>query len=409
MVKETKFYDLLGVEPTADDSALKKAYRKLAMKYHPDKNPGAGEKFKEISMAYETLSNPDKRRLYDQAGEQGIKEGGSGGGGFGGSNPMDIFDMFFGGGDPFGRGGRSRGPRRTKNLVHQLSVSLEDMYNGTVRKLALQKNVICDSCDGVGGKAGAVQKCPNCRGTGMQVRIQQLGPGMMQQIQSMCQECHGEGERVDPKLRCKKCNGRKVNRERKILEVSVDKGMEDGQKVTFSGEGDQEPGLEPGDIIIVLDEKAHTLFKRNGSDLVMKMDISLTEALTGLRKTIKTLDDRTLVIQTVSGEVIKTGDLKQVQGEGMPQYRNPFEKGRLIIQFNVVFPNSLDPSMAQALAGILPPAEEPMVPDDHDEVDLNDFDPETDRQNQNHRHQYDDDDDGHGHGGHGPGVQCASQ
>jgi len=407
MVKETKFYDLLGVAPTADDNSLKKAYRKLAMKYHPDKNPEAGEKFKEISMAYEILSNPEKRRLYDQAGEQGIKEGGSGGGGFS-SNPMDIFDMFFGGGDPFGRGGGRRGPRRTKNLVHQLSVSLEDMYNGTVRKLALQKNVICDSCDGIGGKAGAVQKCPNCRGTGMQVRIQQLGPGMMQQIQSMCQECHGEGERVDPKLRCKKCNGRKVNRERKILEVSVDKGMEDGQKVTFSGEGDQEPGLEPGDIIIVLDEKAHSLYKRNGSDLVMKMDISLTEALTGLRKCIKTLDDRTLVIQTVRGEVIKPGDLKQVPGEGMPQYRNPFEKGRLIIQFNVVFPNNLEPSVAESLAGILPPAEEPMIPDDHDEVDLNDFDPETDRQNQNHRHQYDDDDEGHAHHG-GPGVQCASQ
>merc|ERR1719494_100147 len=138
-------------------------------------------------MAYEVLSNPEKRKLYDQAGEQGIKEGGSGGGGAG-MNPMDIFDMFFGGGgggDPFGRG-RQRGPRRTKNLVHQLSVSLEDMYNGTVRKLALQKNVICDGCEGIGGKPGAVQKCPNCRGTGMQVRIQQLGPGMMQQIQSMC-------------------------------------------------------------------------------------------------------------------------------------------------------------------------------------------------------------------------------
>merc|ERR1719230_917456 len=358
-------------------------------------------------MAYEILSNPEKRRLYDQAGEQGIKEGGSGGGGFS-SNPMDIFDMFFGGGDPFGRG-RQRGPRRTKNLMHQLSVSLEDMYNGTVRKLALQKIVICDGCDGLGGKAGAVQKCPTCRGSGMQVQIQQLGPGMMQQIQSMCQECHGEGESVDPKLKCKKCNGKKVNRERKILEVNVDKGMEDGQKITFSGEGDQEPGLEAGDIIIVLDEKQHPLYKRNGSDLIMKMEISLTDALCGFRKTVRTLDDRTLVIQTVSGEVIKTGDLKQVQGEGMPQYRNPFEKGRLIIQFNVVFPNSLDPGMAQALAGILPPAEEPMVPDDHDEVDLNDFDPETDRQNQNHRHQYDDDDDGHGHGGHGPGVQCASQ
>merc|ERR1719431_398009 len=356
-------------------------------------------------MAYETLSNPDKRRLYDQAGEQGIKEGGSGGGGFH-SNPMDIFDMFFGGGDPFGRGGRSRGPRRTKNLVHQLSVSLEDMYNGTVRKLALQKNVICVACDGIGGKQGAIQKCPNCRGRGMQVRIQQLGPGMMQQIQSMCGECHGEGERVDPKLRCKKCMGKKVNRERKILEVSVDKGMEDGQKITFSGEGDQEPGLEPGDIIIVLDEKAHSLFKRNGNDLIMKMDISLTEALTGLKKTVKTLDDRTLVMQTVRGEVIKTGDLKQIQGEGMPTYRNPFEKGRMIVQFNVVFPPNLDPAVADALAKVLPPAEEPMIPDDHDEVDLNDFDPEADRQHARNHH---DDDDDHGHGHGGPGVSCATQ
>merc|ERR1711923_27166 len=163
-----------------------------------------------------------------------------------------------------------------------------------------------------------------------------------------------------------------------------------------------------GDIIIVLDEKPHERFKRSGLDLIVKMDINLTEALTGMKRTIKTLDDRTLVIQTVSGEVIKTGDLKQVQGEGMPRYRNPLEKGRLIIQFNVVFPNSLEPSVAQALAQILPPAEEPMIPDDHDEVDLNDFDPETDRQNQNHRNQYDEDEE-HGHGGHGPGVQCASQ
>ncbi len=117
----------------------------------------------------------------------------------------------------------------------------------------------------------------------------------MQQIQSMCSECHGQGERIDPKLRCKKCSGRKVIRERKTLEVAVDKGMEDGQKITFGGEGDQEPGLEPGDIIIVLDEKEHPLFKRNGTDLIMKFDISLTEALCGFKKTITTLDQRTLV------------------------------------------------------------------------------------------------------------------
>jgi len=405
MVKETKFYDLLGVPPTADESALKKAYRKLAMKYHPDKNPNAGDKFKEISNAYEVLSNAEKRKIYDQGGEQAIKEGGSGGGG-GFHSPMDVFDMFFGG-DPFGRGGgRSRGPRRTKNLVHQLSVSLEDMYNGTVRKLALQKNVICDACDGVGGKPGCYVKCQSCRGSGMQIRIHQIGPGMMQQIQSMCQDCHGEGESVDPKLRCKKCNGKKVNRERKILEVHVDKGMEDGQKITFSEEGDQEPGLEPGDIIIILEEKPHQIFKRNGMDLVMKMDISLTESLCGLKRTIQTLDDRTLVIQTVPGEVVKTGDFKAVQGEGMPQYRNPFEKGRLIFSFNVIFPNSLDPAMAEKLAAILPPAPEPIIPDDHEEVDLNDFDPKNDRQTNSR--QYDEDDEHPGHG-QGQGVSCATQ
>lgn len=147
MVKETKFYDLLGVTPTASDSDLKKAYRKMALKYHPDKNPSAGEKFKEISMAYEVLSNSEKRRLYDMHGEQGIKEGGGGGGGGGFHSPMDLFDMFFGGGGGGGSRG-PRGPRRTKNLMHQLSVSLEDMYKGTTRKLALQKNVICTDCDG---------------------------------------------------------------------------------------------------------------------------------------------------------------------------------------------------------------------------------------------------------------------
>jgi DnaJ family protein A protein 1 len=408
MVKETKFYDILGVPPTANDNDLKKAYRKLALKYHPDKNPEMGEKFKEISMAYEVLSNAEKRKLYDLHGEQGIKEGGGGGGGGGFHSPMDIFDMFFGGGGMGGMGGRQRGPRRTKNLVHQLSVSLEDMYNGTTRKLALQKNIICDTCNGIGGKDGAVQRCPNCRGTGMQVRIQQLGPGMMQQIQSMCGECQGQGERIDPKLRCKKCNGRKVNRERKILEVSVDKGMQDGQKITFTGEGDQEPGLEPGDIIIVLDEKKHAAFDRTGTDLLMKMSINITEALCGFRKIVPTLDNRTLLIQTIPGEVIKTGDIKCVFSEGMPTYRNPFEKGRLIIQFTVTFPESLNPQVVAKLEKILPPKDDPMVPEEHDEVDLNDFNPEEDRRRGGGGRGYDDDEDEDGHG-HGQGVSCATQ
>eukprot|EP00069_Balaena_mysticetus_P007240 bmy_19078T0 len=168
---------------------------------HPDKNPNEGEKFKQISQAYEVLSDAKKRELYDKGGEQAIKEGGAGGGL---GSPMDIFDMFFGG------RGRMQRERRGKNVVHQLTVTLEDLYNGATRKLALQKNVICDKCEGRGAKKGAVKCCPNCRGTGMQIRIHQIGPGMVQQIQSVCMECQGHGEQISPKERCKSCNGRKI-------------------------------------------------------------------------------------------------------------------------------------------------------------------------------------------------------
>uniref|UniRef100_A0A5F9CH38 DnaJ heat shock protein family (Hsp40) member A4 n=1 Tax=Oryctolagus cuniculus TaxID=9986 RepID=A0A5F9CH38_RABIT len=250
-------------------------------------------KFKLISQAYEVLSDPKKRDIYDQGGEQAIKEGGSGSPSF--SSPMDIFDMFFGG------GGRMARERRGKNVVHQLSVTLEDLYNGVTKKLALQKNVICEKCEGVGGKKGSVEKCPLCKGRGMQIHIQQIGPGMVQQIQTVCIECKGQGERINPKDRCESCSGARVTREKKIIEVHVERGMKDGQKILFHGEGDQEPELEPGDVIIVLDQKDHSVFQRRGHDLIMKMKIQLSEALCGFKKTIKTLDDRTLVITSKSG------------------------------------------------------------------------------------------------------------
>lgn len=395
MVKETTYYDILGVKPTCSSDELKRAYRKLALKYHPDKNPSEGEKFKQISQAYEVLSNPEKRKIYDQGGEQAIKEGGTGHNGF--SSPMDIFDMFFG-------GGPRRRERRGKDVIHQLAVTLEELYNGAVRKLAVQKNVVCDKCEGRGGKKGAVEKCTNCRGTGMQLRIQQLGPGMVQQIQSMCHECSGQGERINPKDRCKTCQGRKVNRERKLIEVHLDKGMEDGQKITFSGEGDQEPGLEPGDVIIVVDEKEHEVFRRSGNDLIMRMELTLTEALCGFHKTIQTLDGRILVISSIPGEVIKHSALKCVLNEGMPFYKNPFEKGRLIIQFLVNFPEHIDPVIVTQLEEILPTRPESIIPDDAEEITLMDLSPE---QGSRHRYKetYEEDDDHDRH----PRVQCQTQ
>uniref|UniRef100_A0A8C7SCQ6 Uncharacterized protein n=1 Tax=Oncorhynchus mykiss TaxID=8022 RepID=A0A8C7SCQ6_ONCMY len=393
---ETGFYDMLGVKPNATPDELKKAYRKLALKYHPDKNPTEGEKFKQISQAYEVLSDSQKREVYDRGGEKAIK--GGGGGGFG--SPMDIFDMFFGG------GGRLHRERRGKNVVHQLTVSLEDLFNGATRKLAVQKNVICERCEGRGGRKGAVEMCMSCHGTGMQVRLHQLGPGMVQQVSTVCGGCQGQGQRISHKDRCKACSGRKILRQKKILEVHIGKGMKDGQKLVFHGEGDQEPGLEPGDIIIVLDQRVHPVFTRQGDNLIMTMELQLVEALCGFQKPCQTLDNRSLLITCHPGELIKPGDKKCVMNEGMPMHRRPFEKGRLIILFSVVFPeaNFLPKHKLKELEHYLPAKREAEQPESMDDdlyiyTDLEDCDPARVRRSQYH---YMEEDDNPSAGG----VQC---
>jgi DnaJ family protein A protein 1 len=404
MVKETKFYDLLEVKPDATDNEIKKSYRKLAMKLHPDKNPDGSteEQFKELSFAYQVISDPEKRAAYDRGGENAIKEGGSHSGG---GMPNDIFDMFFG-------GGRRQRERRGKDMVHQLSVSLKDLYVGKVSKLAVQKNVICASCEGRGGKEGSVQTCRPCQGQGVRIELRQIGPGMVQQVQRACSECDGSGQQIKEKDRCKNCNGKKVLAERKILEVHIDKGMDDEQKITFSGESDQTPGLPPGDIIIVLDCKEHPVFKRKGGDLLMSMEITLVEALCGFQRVVNHLDDRQVLIKSEPGRVLKDGDIKIVYGEGMPQYRNPFEKGRLFIQFKVVFPkdNFASADALKQLEAILPARPpQPAITGEVDETELQEYDPEGREFGKSARtgRSATDEDEQHTHGG--PGVQCASQ
>ncbi|CAK7210537.1 Type I HSP40 co-chaperone [Sporothrix bragantina] len=423
MVRETKYYDILGVSPTATEQELRKAYRVGALKHHPDKNahnPAAEEKFKEISHAYEVLSDANKRQVYDQYGEAGL-EGGAGGAG--GMPAEDLFAQFFGGqgfggglGGMFGGGGgmQSRGPQKARTIHHTHKVSLEDIYRGKVSKLALQRSIICPKCEGRGGKEGAVRVCPGCDGHGMKTMMRQMGP-MIQRFQTACPDCNGEGEIIKDKDRCKNCNGKKTVVDRKVLHVHVDRGVKSGTRVDFRGEGDQAPGIQAGDVVFEIEQKPHPRFTRRDDDLLYNCEIDLVTALAGGTIYIEHLDERWLSLDILPGEAISPNAVRMVRGQGMPTYRH-HDFGNLYIKFSVKFPEkawTADPAAFDALRQLLPsPAVENVPPTDAmtEAADLEEVDPLANGGNRGfgdgNPNAMDEDDDENPHA---ERVQCASQ
>ncbi|KAL1841298.1 hypothetical protein VTJ49DRAFT_7243 [Mycothermus thermophilus] len=414
MVKETKLYETLGVSPTATEQELKKAYKTGALKFHPDKNrgdPAAEQKFKEISHAYEILSDPQKRQIYDQYGEAGL-EGGAGAGP--GMAAEDLFASFFGGmgggfGGMFSGMHQQRGPAKAKTIHHVHQVSLEDMYRGKVSKLALQRSIVCPKCEGRGGKEGAVRKCMSCDGHGMKTMMRQMGP-MIQRFQTVCPDCNGEGETVRDKDRCKQCFGKKTVVDRKVLHVHVDRGVKSGTKIEFRGEGDQAPGILAGDVVFEIQQKPHPRFTRREDDLLYQAEIDLVTALAGGTIYIEHLDDRWLSVEILPGEAISPGTVKMIRGQGMPSYRH-HDFGNMYIQFSVKFPEknwaATNPAAYEALRQVLPPPELVNTPPPDAMTEPGDLE-DVDNTQRGFGGAAMEDDDEHEHP-HAERVQCASQ
>ncbi|PPQ68226.1 hypothetical protein CVT26_005759, partial [Gymnopilus dilepis] len=356
---ETHLYELLGVSFNASEDEIKKAYRKKAKEHHPDKNindPEAGQKFQEMAAAYEILSDGNKRAVYDAHGIEGLS--GPGGGGHG-MDAEEIFAQFFGHqmfGFDFGPDARrSKG----ENSVIPHEVTLEDLYNGKSVKMNMEKEVVCSVCKGSGARGNAKPKpCSTCDGQGWTHIKTRLPNGSFGLSRSRCTDCHGHGERLKEKERCKKCKGEKTIHEKTRQEIFIEKGMADRQRIVLAGAGDQQPGVPAGDVIFILKLLPHESFERSGDDLLTHVTITLSEALLGFSRIILThLDGRGIKMTTPPGKIIKPQDSIVLKGEGMPIYRRPDEKGDLYVIFDIEMPDEqwLKTVDVKAVEAILPP------------------------------------------------------
>ena len=332
------FYEVLGISKNASEAEIKKAYRRMAMKYHPDRNPDdeeAAHKFKEAKEAYEVLSDAQKRSAYDQFGHAGVDPsaaaGGAGPGGFGGGASFsDIFGDVFG--DIFG-GGRGGGARRGADLQYNLEIDLEEAVAGTTVKIRVPTMVECDACHGSGAEEGSSKTtCPTCKGHG-QVRIQQ---GIFA-VQQTCPQCHGAGEIIeDP---CKKCRGEGRVQDTKTLSVKVPPGVDTGDRIRLAGEGEAgEAGAPAGDLYVQIRVKAHPIFERDGANLLCEVPISFVTAALGGELEVPTLDGR--VKLKIPSET-QTGKQFRLRGKGVTPVRGG-PAGDLLCRVKVETPVNLN-------------------------------------------------------------------
>ena len=309
------YYEVLGVDKNANEADIKKAYRRVAMKYHPDRNPDdpqADAKFKEASEAYEILATQEKRAAYDQYGHAGVDPSmGGGGGGFGGGSFSDIFGDVFG--DIFGGGGNRGGPQRGSDLRYTLDISLEDAVKGTTVEIRVPSLSSCDLCGGSGAKKGSQPTtCGTCGGAG-QVRMQQ---GFFQ-VQQTCPNCRGRGKTISNP--CSACRGQGRVEKSKTLSVKVPPGVDTGDRIRLSGEGEAGPESGPaGDLFVQMSVKEHTLFERDGKHLYCEVPISFADAALGGELEVPTLDGR--VKLKIPAET-QTGKLFRLRGKGVKPVR----------------------------------------------------------------------------------------
>ncbi|KAJ1926466.1 DnaJ-like protein xdj1 [Tieghemiomyces parasiticus] len=439
------YYEILEVEREVDDHGLKRSYRRLAMQFHPDKNPEGADQFKELQHAYEVLSDPQRRAHYDQFGEDENAGRGSGGGH---PFPDDLFAEMFGGTgffagggggaefDPFGMGGgmgsNPYGPRggpragAAKDSQADLEVTLEDLYRGKKFRMAIEKKVQCTQCDGSGSRTGKTYKCKPCHGEGFTLTTRMLAPGLSQRVQVLCPTCNGEGRVIRKQDRCRRCHGEKLQNARKVLTVTIEPGMRDGQRIVLAGEGDHQPGQPTPALVFVLHQAPHPTFRRREHDLHAAVRITLGEALAGFDRQVLThLDGRGLIVAQPAGQVIRPGDIKCIYQEGMPHPGKPHLRGALYLTFEVDYPapDWFTAERLSALRALLPDAPSIETADDTKRVKLSDVAADDNPFNGTHRFDHDDNhgdedrysgDQGHYYsagdeGGEGPEVECAQQ